>query len=197
MDFNKIIQRVIGIITKPKDEWNSIKSESLSLQDIFIKYAIWVAIIPSVAAFIGVTLIGIKVAWLTVKVPFGRAFISMIFNYIFTLAGVFLLGFIIDALAPSFGSEKNLESSVKVAVFSAFPAWVAGILFIIPSLSVLGSIAGLYALYVMYIGLKELKQTPDDKYMGYFIVTIVIYIIISVLIFLLVKEIGGYNIAGF
>lgn len=197
MDFNKIIQRVIGIVTKPKDEWNSIKGESLSVQDIFIKYAIWIALIPSIAAFIGVTVIGVKVAWVTIKVPFGRAFMSMIFNYIFTLAGVFLLGFIIDALAPSFGAKKDMESSLKVAVFSAFPAWIAGVLYIIPALGVLGFIAGLYALYVMYIGLKELKDTPDDKYMGYFIVTIVVYIVIAVLISFLVKEIGGYNFGGF
>ncbi len=197
MDFNKIIQRVINIITKPKSEWIAIKNESLSTKDIFVKYAIWVAIIPVVASFIGVTVFGIKIAWATVRVPFGRAFVSMIFQYIFILAGAFLLGFIIDSLAPSFGAKKDMEASLKVAVFSAFPGWIAGILGIIPAIAMIGFIAGLYSLYVMYIGLKELKETPDDKYMGYFIVTIVVYIVIAVLIGFLVKEIGGYNFGGF
>ena len=53
MDFNAIIKRVIGIITKPNSEWVTIKNESTTIADMFTKYVLILAAIPAIAGFLG------------------------------------------------------------------------------------------------------------------------------------------------
>ena len=135
MDFNFIIQRAMGILTKPNQEWEKIKGEQIDIVSLFMKYAVILAAIPAVAGFLGWMVIGRSYAGFTIRMPFGRGILFLIFTYILGLAGVFLLGFIIDALAENFGASKNLDESVKIAVYSTTASWVAGVLSIIPVLA--------------------------------------------------------------
>ncbi|MCK7489475.1 MAG: YIP1 family protein [Anaerotruncus sp.] len=67
-------------------------------------------------------------------------------------AAVYLFALIINELAPSFASAKNMTSALKLAVYSMTPGWVAGILYIIPGLWALGVLASLYGLFILYLG---------------------------------------------
>ena len=49
-----------------------------------------------------------------------------VISYVASLIGVFILGFIIDALATSFDAEKNAVQAMKLAVYSYTAGWVAG-----------------------------------------------------------------------
>jgi uncharacterized membrane protein len=75
-----------------------------------------------------------------------------------------------------------MVSSMKAAVFASTPTWIAGILYIIPGLAILVMIASLYALYLLYLGIKIVKNPPQDKAMGYFIVVLIVDIILFFLI---------------
>ncbi|HLP48096.1 MAG TPA: Yip1 family protein, partial [Candidatus Kapabacteria bacterium] len=155
MDFNAIIKRVIGIITKPNIEWVVIKENKLmTVSDMFLKYAIVLAAIPAIAGFIGNALIGTSYMGFTVKYPISSALIWAIMTYIMQLVGAFLVGVIIDALATTFGAQKDMVESMKTAVFSFTAAWVSSILLIIPALGVLVMVVGgLYSLYLLYLGI--------------------------------------------
>lgn len=190
MDFNAIIKRAMGILTKPNDEWKVIKGETATVQDLFLKYAIILAAIPAIAGFLGWILIGRSFLGITVRAPFGNSILWAIFSYVFSLAGVFLLGFIIDALAPSFGSKKDLVVSMKVAVYAYTAMWVAGVFYLIPNISFLAFIGGLYGLFLLYTGIRDLKEPPQEKAVGYFVATIVIALVISVIIGMLVTLIA-------
>ncbi len=180
MDFNFIIQRVIGIITKPVDEWKKIKGEQSTVVGLFMNYAIILAAIPAIAGFLGLLIVGL---------PFRYPFMYGLFNYIFSLIGVFLLALIIDNLGPTFGTKKDMIESTKIAVYSYTPAWVAGIFFIIPALSMIAMIAGFYSLYLLYIGIRDLKAPAKAKEAGYFISVIVANIAINALIYFIVRSI--------
>jgi hypothetical protein len=190
MDFNAIFKRAIAIITKPNDEWQVIKNETMSIADMYTKYAIILAAIPAIAGFIGYGLIGISVGFGTFRIPLGRCLIWAIFMYALSLVGVYLTAFIMDALAPSFGSQKDMNRSLKVVVFSWTPVWIAGILYIIPSIAVIVWIASLYALFLLYTGMKSLKEPPQDKLMGYFIVTLVINVVVLFLVGFIVSTVA-------
>lgn len=180
MDFNAIIKRVIGIITKPNNEWEVIKNESMTVGDMYTKYAIILAAIPAIAGFIGFSIFS---GTFMLRFSISYVLIWAIITYIMQLVGVFLVGIIIDTLATNFGSQKNTVDSMKIAVFSFTPMWIAWILFIIPALGLLGMIiGGLYSLYMLYLGIKIVKNPPQDNLMGYFIVTLIISIIVSWLI---------------
>ncbi len=197
MDFNAIIKRVIAIITKPVDEWKAIKNEKMTVVDMYTKYAIILAAIPAIAGLIGNMVVGRSVLGGTYRMPFGNSFTWAILSYLFSLAGVYLMALIIDFLAPNFGAVKDMEASLKVAVFSYTVSWVAGVFYLIPALSILALVGGLYALYLLYLGIKEVKSPPADKATGYFIAVIIAQIIIGFIIGFLVMRLAFGRAAAF
>ncbi|HCY75919.1 MAG TPA: YIP1 family protein [Ignavibacteriales bacterium] len=185
-----LVDRAKNILITPKTEWEVIKNEQSSTADLFTKYAMILALIPVIATFIGQSLVGISLGpFGSYKISVSNGLIYAIVYYILSLAGIYLIAFIIDALAPSFGSTKNMEASLKVAVYSYTAAWIAGIFGIIPILGILG-ILGLYSLYLMYLGLKIVKDTPQDKLVGYLVVIIIIAIIVYFVIGMIVAAIA-------
>ena len=192
-----LVERAKNILLTPNKEWDVIKGESLTVTDMFTKYAMILAAIPAVAGFIGYALIGVSYGFGTFRIPIGSALVWAILMYIVSLAGTYLFGFIIDALAPSFGCAKNLAASMKVVVFSYTAAWIAGILMIIPSLGILGSIASVYSLYLLYIGLGKVKDVPKDKMVGYFVVSIVVAVVIFFVISLIVTRVSFGGASAF
>jgi hypothetical protein len=177
-----IVQRVKDVILKPKDTWPVIKTEPVTIKELYTSYAALLAAIPPIASFIGMSLFGISVMGVRYRTSFGMGISHLIVSYVLTLIGIYVVAQIIDALAPSFNSQKNLVSAAKVVVFSWTPSWVAGILFLIPALSPIGLLFSLYSLYLFYLGLPVLMETPQDKALGYFVVTILLSIVIFILI---------------
>ena len=171
-----IVNRVQGIILKPKEEWAKIKSESTTIQQLFTSYALILAAIPAIANFIGMGLIGRRIPFIGwYRYDIGTAVLYAILSYVFSLVTVYIFGIIINALAPTFGSKSDAVNSMKLAVFSMTPFWVAGVFYLIPFLGVLALLAGLYGLYVLYLGFSHpLMDTPQDKVIGYLLVSIVV-----------------------
>jgi len=189
-----LVDRAKNIMFSPKTEWDVIKAESWTISDLFTKYALILAAIPAVAGIIGFSIFGVSWGFYSFKVPFGDSITWAITTYILSILGVFLIAFIADALAPSFGSTKDMTATTKVIVFAYTPAWVAGIFHIIPSLAIIGGLAGIYGLVLMYMGLQKIKDVPQDKMAVYFIVIIVVAIVVYIVTGLIVSKIAfsGY-----
>jgi hypothetical protein len=116
---------------------------------------------------------------------------ELLFAVIIGAASVYLFSLIIDALAPTFGGQRNSGQAFKVAAYAPTAAWVASIFNIIPVLSIF-SILGLYSLYLLYVGLPELMKCPTDKALVYTIVIAACAIVLAVVLsFLLVPLIIG------
>src|SRR3546814_7289455 len=92
--------------------------------------------------------------------------------------GVWVLAWIINALAPTFEATRNPVQAMKVAAYSATAAWVAGVFQIVPSLGWIGAILGLYSLYLLYLGLPILMKAPAAKAMAYPLAPIVAAIVL-------------------
>jgi len=115
---------------------------------------------------------------------------------VMALVGVYVLGLIINALAPKFGAEKNSAQALKLAVYSTTPAWVAGVLNILPALGVLASLAGLYGLYLLYLGLPRLMKNPADKSVQYTFVIVLCAIGIMIVINMVTGAVIGGAVVG-
>lgn len=193
-----LFERAKNILISPKTEWEIIKNEQSTVADLFTKYALILALIPAVAGFIGQSLIGISLGpFGSFKVPVVNGLIYAVLYYVLSLAGIYLVAFIVDALAPSFGATKDMVSSLKVVVYSYTAVWVAGIFQIIPVLAILG-ILGLYSLYLLYLGLNIVKGSPSDKVVGYTVVVVIITIVVYFIIGAIVGAIalGGLMMSG-
>ncbi len=177
-----IVQRVKDITLKPKDTWPAIKAEQTTIQELYSSYAVILAAIPPLASLLGLSLLGVSMMNIHYRIPLGTGISHAVVSYVLSLVGLYVIAQIIDALAPNFGSQKNLTNAMKLAVFSSTPSWIAGILIIIPFLAPIALILSLYSLYLLYLGLPIMMDTPQDKAMGYFIITIVISIVVFILI---------------
>ncbi len=184
-----LVNRAKNLIVSPAKEWQAIKTESLTVSDMFSKYAMILAAVPALAGFIGNSLIGHSVIGISWRVPIFNGLIWAVLYYVLTLAGTYLLAFILDALAPSFGAKKDMNASLKVAIFSMTASWLAGVFGLIPALAIL-AIVGLYSLYLLYLGMKIVKEVPADKLMGYFVVTLIVAIVLYFIIGLIVSTIA-------
>jgi Yip1 domain len=169
-----IVQRIQSIVLKPKEEWDVIAGETSSTTDLLKNYALPLAAIGAIAGFIGISIVGISIPFLntTYRAPMATGLVGAIVGLAIQLVAVFVLGLIIDALAPKFGGEKNSAQALKVAVYSFTPAWVAGALRILPSLGILATLGALYSVYVLYLGLPRLMKSPPDKAMTYTVVVV-------------------------
>jgi len=168
-----LVDRAKNIIISPKTEWDVVANEEPNIQQIITGYVLPLALVPTIAMIIGWGLVGI----LGFK-SFTYGIAMGLVTFLNALIGVFIAAFVIDALAPSFGSQKNLGKAVQLVAFSMTPVWIGGILNVIPSISWLGSLFGLYGLYVLYLGFVPLMKTPEEKKVGYIIVSIVIVIVV-------------------
>jgi hypothetical protein len=183
-----LVARVQNILLKPVPEWDVIDGEPATVQGLFTGYAAILAAIPAVAGAIG--------SLIFVHNPI-LAVVTAVLGYIFALVGVFIAGFIISALAPSFDGTKNQVQAMKVAVYANTAAWIGGIFSIIPFLGWIGAIAGgLYSLYLLYLGLPKLMKVPQEKALGYFIVVLVVEIVVSVVIGMIVGAIVAMTAIG-
>lgn len=194
-----LFERAKNILITPKTEWEVIKNEQTTVSDLFTKYVLILALIPAIAAFIGYSVVGVSFGpFGSFKMPIGRGLLYLVLYYGMSVGAVYLLAFIVDALAPSFGSKKDMLASLKVVAFSYTAAWVAGIFQILPMLGILSALGSLYALFLMYLGLKIVKETPEDKLVGYFIVVIIVAIVVYFIMGMIVSAIafGGMMMDG-
>ncbi|WP_422843843.1 Yip1 family protein [Acidovorax sp. M2(2025)] len=177
-----LIERVQRILLQPKDTWRDIEAEPTDARTLFTRYAMVLAAIPAVCGFIGMSLIGLGGLGITVRVPFVAGLVNMVVSYVMSLAGLFVLGLIIDALAPTFGGQKNPQQAMKVAVYASTAALLGGVFSLLPALAMLGLLAALYSIYLLYTGLPVLMKSAPAKSVAYTVVVIIAALVVGVVI---------------
>jgi hypothetical protein len=178
------VTRAKNVCLTPATEWPVIAMETTHTGTLITEYVLPLAAIGAVAGLVGGSLVGYTLPFAgRYRVPLTTGLATAVFTLVMAVVGVFLVSLIINALAPTFGAEKNSAQALKVAVYSYTPAWVAGVLLVLPMMStVVVLIAGLYGLYVLYLGLPPLMKCPPDKAVGYTAVVVVCAIVVSIVI---------------
>jgi hypothetical protein len=177
-----IVQRVQSILLKPKEEWVKIKAEPATVAGLFTSYIMVLAAVPAAFQFLGHILVGQRLPLIGVfRWSIGRALGNAVVTYVFGLVAVYIFALVVNELAPTFSSTKNLTSALKLTAYSMTPGWVAGVLYIVPGLWALSLVASLYGLYLLYLGFDTpMMETPKDKIVGYMVLSIVVIVVLTV-----------------
>jgi hypothetical protein len=163
---------------EPRAEWPRIDAEPATIGGIYRNYVVILAAIGPICLMLGLMLIGGGFVRFATSFLIGQAILS----YVLTLVGVYVIALIVDALAPTFGAQKNLVSAFKLAAYSMTAAWVAGVFALVPFLAILIVVAAIYGLYLFYLGLPVLMKVPADKVIAYFVVAALASMIVLYLI---------------
>ena len=169
----KLIPRVQAILLNPRATWPLIAQEAATTTSIYNPYVLVLAAIPAVAGFIGLTLVGVDTVGMRFRVPVLNGVVNMLLSYVLSLAMVWLMARLTDAVAPTFGGTPDKVQSLKLIAYASTAAWVGGIFSLLPALSVLGILAALYSVYLVYSGLPVLMKSPPDKSLAYTAVLVV------------------------
>jgi hypothetical protein len=155
----QLVERVKAILLTPQTEWPVIAREPGEVSLLFTRYVAILALIPALAGFIGMFLVG-------GYVRFMPGLMTAIVSYVMTFVLVYVVALIVNALAPTFDAQKNFPNALKLVVYSFTPFWLAGIFLLVPGLSFL-RILGLYGIYLAWLGLPPLMLAPRDKALAY------------------------------
>lgn len=198
MDFNKLIARVKNILLTPKTEWPAIAGETETVQSLYLNYILVLAAIPAVFSFIKNSILGSSWFGVTVHTPIGAGITGMIVFYVLSLAMVFVMALIIDALAGTFGAQKNQVQALKTVAYAYTASWIAGVGVILGmGLGALIALAGgIYSIYLLYLGLPQTMKCPPEKAGGYTAVSIICAIVLGWIVMLFVGGIVGTSMLG-
>lgn len=164
-----LIERVKNILIAPRAEWERIAQERTALPQLLMGYVLPLAALSALCTFIGMTFIGAGAFGVSYRVPLIPGLVSAVLQVCLSLFWVWVLGLIINGLAPTFGSTPDQTRANQLAAYAPTAGLVAGVLTILPALSILAIVGALYSLALLYMGLKRMMNTPDDKRLPYFL----------------------------
>ncbi|MDQ1153205.1 Yip1 family protein [Brevundimonas sp. SORGH_AS_0993] len=178
-----LVARVKGILTQPKAEWQDIDREFATTNSLYTRYAMILAAIGPIATLVA-------------GVAFGHAsiisaLVLAVLSYGLALAGVFILGLVINTLASSFGGTPNPIQAQKLAVYSHTAVWVAGIANLIPGLGgVIALVGAIYSLVLLFFGLPILMKVTEDKKVVYYIVVLIAGLVLGFIALAIVSAVA-------
>jgi hypothetical protein len=178
-----LLARVKGIVLKPAEEWQRIEPEDTAPAALYKSYVAPLAAIGPIASFIGMVVVGISMPFVgTMRIGVGSGLAMMLTSYVLGLVGVYVIALIANALAPTFRGEQNMQQALKLVAYAYTPAWIAGVLGIIPALGLLTVIAALYSLYLLYAGIPVMMKCPKGNALGYTIVLVIVGIVVGIIL---------------
>ena len=196
-DFGHLKARVVGILTRPAEEWPAIAAEPTDPVALMTGYAAPLAAIPAVCRLIGLHVIG---AWLplvgTYRVGIVRSIVSAIVSWMLSLAGLYIAGIVVERLAPTFGSSGGIVPALKLVVYASTPVWIVGVLNLFPVFVPLTLLAALFGAYLFSVGLPAVTHTPADQVIPYMFVATLITIALFLALGLAAGLIAGGGYAG-
>jgi Yip1 domain len=181
-------KNAINLLKSPGTFMRQNKDNLVPVNTTMINYVVILAAIPFIATLIGDL-------WFYAFLGFGGyAFAIAILTYIFSVIEVFVVGFVVWKLAPSFGVTTTQSRTTLLAAFAYTPFFLLSIFDIIPFIGAITILGFFYGLYILYIGLPIMLDTQKDKVLTYFIVIVVVDIIVFAVIGAIV---GGISTALF
>ena len=154
----------------------AIAAEPDDVAAIYRNYIVFLAAIPAVSMFLGLTIFGVPCSDGTASSTALRAAIAM---YVSSLVAPFIAAVVLEKLAPRFQSSGSTAQALKLVAYASTPMWVAGVLYLLFVLAPLAMIAALYAIYLFYLGVPVLMKTPYDKVVPFMVVAALVIVVLQ------------------
>ncbi len=181
------LNHLAGIFSHPNSEWFAIRGERDTKAAVFMSTVPWLALIPAVAFFIGVTQVGWQLSEgrAVVYLTLGSAFVLCLLSYVTALIGVWVFGELINWMRKTYSEEPvDPRMGMAMAVYATAPLFIAGIAGLWPNVWFNGitmSIAGIYSVYLIYKGMPILMNIPPERAFMYStsVITVALVLLVS------------------
>jgi hypothetical protein len=179
-----LLARIKNMILSPSSEWQAIAPEATSVAQLYVGYVTPLAVLAALIGFLRMSVIGVSTALGgSFRTPIGSGLTYTALTFASALIGVFVVGLIINALAPKFSGTRDQRQALKVSAYSLTPAMLGSVLSLSPVLpTLLQLLAGLFGIYVLYLGLPVVMQAPKEKAFGYTASVVICSILFGILL---------------
>jgi hypothetical protein len=180
-----LVDRARNILLNPASEWPVIAAEPATPASLLTGYALPLLLITPVMMLVGALLLSSFVGGLLGHLGIGAGVGAgvgvgiALSTFVYSLVTVVALAFLVSALAPSFGGEQNAVQAFKLVVYASTASWLSGVLLLVPFLGwMLMFLLSIYSYYTFYLGLPVLMKCPKERTAGYFLVTVLGWIVL-------------------
>lgn len=187
-----ILSHTLGILLHPASEWQAIRNDKSSFQQVFLSHVPFLALVPCIAAYFGVTQVGWTVGdGDPVRLSSNSALSFCVLAYFAFLAGVFIFGEFINWMSKTYGvrdsKERRHYEGTAMAVYVTTPLFLAGAFNAYPELWLVATavvLAVAYSVYLVYEGTPILMNIDKERAFMYSssIVTVGLILLVTVMI---------------
>jgi hypothetical protein len=189
---SRLVKRIKNILLTPKNEWPVIAAEPTSIGQLYVSYVTPMAAFAAVMSFIRLSVVGVNVPFSgTIRTPMVSGLVSSAVTFILGLVGLYLVGFVINLLAPTFSGASDQRQALKTAAYALTPAWLGTALSFLPKGALLQLLAGIYGIYLLYLGLPVLMRARRQNAAGYTATVVVCAFLIGILFGVICAALGG------
>lgn len=161
------MKHLIGILIKPHETWAAIRDQPQSVLGHYLRYLIWIALLPPLAWYFGATQIGWELGGRSIRLTSASAAQIMALFYVTILISVGFFGFMIHWMARTYDARNDdIAHGVGVAAYMLAPMFVIGVLGFYPILwldMLLATAASAYTVYLLYIGIPIVYDMPKER----------------------------------
>jgi len=186
-----MLQHTLGILVSPRSEWKLIRSEKRPFLQVFIGQVPFLALIPSISAYIGVTQVGWSVGeGDPIKLTAASAASLCALAYVVLLVGIYVLGEFINWMSKTYGVQGDEATrrygATALAVYVSTPVLIAGVANLYPEMwfviAIMG-LAGTYAVFLIYQGIPIVMNISKEQAFMYAnsVVTVALVLMVTVL----------------
>jgi hypothetical protein len=161
------MKHVIGILTRPCSEWASIRDDGKSAFGYYLRYLVWIALLPPLAWYFGATQSGWELNDRVIRLTPASAAQIMSLFYVAILFSIAFLGCMIHWMAKTYDARNDdVAHGIAVAAYMCAPMFLVGLTGLYPLLwldILLGTAAVAYTLYLLYIGIPIVYDMSEER----------------------------------
>ena len=179
-DINATIKWISAVLKTPAEVATQYKAISAPFLQTFVQI-----VLP---AFVGSYLIGGILGWLLGgnSGPGGLTLIGFVVGLLFGLGWTFVVAFVFDFFAGTFGGVKNYDQAYATVGLAIVPACAGTILGALPWIGWLLSLAaGIYSLVLAWRFIPEFLSVPEDSRVKHFAASVVTLFVAGVIVMIL------------
>jgi hypothetical protein len=159
MTMKALLNRMINILIRPRDEWLLIKDEPTTYAKLLLKYVAPLAAIPPLAVIAGSFVFGKNLPNTTLA----HLLITNLLWYCMYVLNVVVVGAVITAIVTAPDARWTGAQGFKVAAYSFTPLFIAGIIAVIPKMGWVIYAAMLYSIALLHLGIAGIAGTPKKQ----------------------------------
>ncbi|MFW5706531.1 MAG: YIP1 family protein [Bacteroidota bacterium] len=175
------------LLIQPDKGWLTIKEAAYNPKQVYGYYLLPMLFLSSLAS---VLFVGKNFEQVTLS-P-NQLFLI---NFISFAAAIYGSGFLIASLAPRFKGISSSDYAITLIAFAYIPVFLASMLSVIhPSLQIINLVAVIYMIFLFAKGSRILMEVPDQKHIGFTVVSLIILFLMRILLSVFITALlGGGN----